>query len=97
MFKPVTDHLGKKYVFIIAAGVGAAGVLFSALLIPDTTRFDLDSEDDRWRRYLLANGWNGELGDGSTPTHKASDVCSLSDEDVSSEGEGPTKGEAERR
>ncbi|CEH17106.1 Inorganic phosphate transporter [Ceraceosorus bombacis] len=78
--------LGLKYVFIIAAGIGAAGVLFSALLIPDTTKFDLDSEDDRWRRYLLANGWNGELGDGSTPTHKASDVAALSDEDVSSEG-----------
>ncbi|PWN45212.1 MFS general substrate transporter [Ceraceosorus guamensis] len=97
VFKPVTDNLGKKYVFIIAAGIGAAGVLFSALLIPDTTKFDLDSEDDRWRRYLLANGWNGELGDGSTPTHKASDVAALSDEDVSSEEGAVSKDDDVRR
>lgn len=73
VFKPVQDHVGKKYVFIIAAAVGVVGSITALVLVPDTTKFDLAEEDEKWRLYLLSNGWNGDLGDGSTVPHKASD------------------------
>ncbi|UZJ56940.1 hypothetical protein CBS101457_006260 [Exobasidium rhododendri] len=74
VFKPVENSIGTRFVFIIAAGIGVIGVLVSFFLIPDTTKFDLATEDEAWRQYLLANGWDGYMGDGSTREHKASDV-----------------------
>jgi MFS family permease len=74
VFKPVVDHLGTRFVFIIAAAIGLLGVLLTAFFIPDTTKFDLAAEDEEWRQYLLANGWDGYMGDGTVRSHKASDV-----------------------
>jgi MFS family permease len=74
VFKPVENSIGTRFVFIIAAGIGAIGVLVSYFLIPDTTKLDLAAEDEAWRQYLLANGWDDMMGDGSTQEHKASDL-----------------------
>lgn len=77
VFKPVQDNVGTRFIFIVAAGIGVVGVIVSYLLIPDTTKFDLAAEDEAWRQYLLANGWDGYMGDGSTKEHKASDGPNL--------------------
>jgi MFS family permease len=73
VFKPV-QTLGKKYIFIVAACVGVVGAATAFFLIPDTAKFNLAEEDEKWRQYLLANGWDGYMGDGTTATHKASDI-----------------------
>lgn len=73
VFKPVQNSIGTRYVFIIAAGIGAVGVIVTAVFVPDTTKFDLAAEDEEWRQYLLSNGWDGYMGDGSVEQHKASD------------------------
>ncbi|KAK0542651.1 Plasma membrane permease, mediates uptake of glycerophosphoinositol and glycerophosphocholine, partial [Tilletia horrida] len=85
-FRPIQDHLGKRWTYIIAAIIGVLGILVAFFFVPDTTKFDLEAEDEAWRQYLLANGWNDQMGDGSTPEHLASDVV------VVDEGDG--KGEA---
>ena len=50
------------------------GVLVAFFFVTDTTKSDLAEEDERWRQYLLKNGWNGLMGDGSAPEHLASDL-----------------------
>lgn len=77
--------------FIIAAGVGVIGCLISFFLVPDTTRFDLAAEDEKWRQYLVAHGWDGLMGDGTVREHRATDVVApspslLDDADRSSDG-----------
>jgi MFS family permease len=91
VFKPVEDNIGIRYVFIIAAGIGLLGCLLTFFFIPDTTKFDLAAEDEAWRQYLLSNGWDGVMGDGTTKSHKASEVVDslgphtrLQDEEVHS-------------
>lgn len=54
--------------------MGVLGCLISFLFVPDTTKFNLAAEDEKWRQYLIANGWDGFMGDGTVPQHKASDV-----------------------
>ncbi|KAE8227880.1 hypothetical protein CF326_g7210 [Tilletia indica] len=76
VFRYVQDHYGKKWPFIIAAIVGLVGIVIAYFFVLDTTKFDLEAEDEAWRQYLLANGWNHEMGDGSSmgPSHLASEV-----------------------
>ncbi|CAD6903609.1 unnamed protein product, partial [Tilletia controversa] len=75
-FRPIQDSLGKKWIFIIAAIVGVLGIIIAYFFVPDTTKLDFETEDEAWRQYLLANGWNHEMGDGSSvgPSHLASDM-----------------------
>lgn len=82
VFKPVQNSIGTRYVFIISAGIGLIGVTLTYFLIPDTTEFDLENEDKSWRQYLLQNGWDGYLGDGTVKNHKASDVVNSLGEDL---------------
>ncbi|KAE8209042.1 hypothetical protein CF327_g6929 [Tilletia walkeri] len=76
VFRPIQDHLGKKWTFIIAAIVGVLGIIIAHFFVVDTTKLDLEAEDEAWRQYLLANGWNHEMGDGTSmgPSHLASEV-----------------------
>lgn len=74
VFKPVENSIGIRYIFIIAAGIGLIGVALTFFFIPDTTEFDLANEDELWRQYLLKNGWDGYMGDGTVKDHKASDI-----------------------
>ncbi|KAK0517799.1 Plasma membrane permease, mediates uptake of glycerophosphoinositol and glycerophosphocholine, partial [Tilletia horrida] len=71
VFRPIQDNLGKKWTFIIAAIVGLVGVVIAYIFVPDTTQLDFEAEDEAWRAYLLSQGWNHEMGDGSGPEHLA--------------------------
>lgn len=51
--------------------------MLSFLLIPDTTKFNLAEEDEKWRQYLLQHGWNGLMGDGSVAEHRAADFATI--------------------
>lgn len=64
-FTPIQTHLGKKWVFIISALLGLTGIALVYFCIPETTKFDLAEEDRAWLQYLVDNGWEGDIGDGS--------------------------------
>lgn len=64
-FTRIQTHLGNNWTFIIAAIIGAVGVLFAVVFVKDTTRKDLQSEDEIWIEYLKEKGWKGDMGDGS--------------------------------
>lgn len=40
----------------------------------DKTADDLAKEDEDWRQYLVSQGWQGEMGDGSGELRRAEDV-----------------------
>jgi hypothetical protein len=63
-FTPIQNNLGKKWTFIIAAICGVAGILVTYFLVPNATGEDLKFNDERFRAYLVANGWDGEMGEG---------------------------------
>lgn len=62
-FTPIQNGLGKKWTFIIAAIVGVVGVLVTWVFVPNVTGADLAVEDERFRAYLVARGWEGEMGE----------------------------------
>ncbi|CAO1639001.1 unnamed protein product [Sympodiomycopsis kandeliae] len=62
IFQPIQDSAGKKYTFIVAAGIGVIGMLIAWFLLIDTTKLDLEQEDKEWNRYLVQNGWTGVIG-----------------------------------
>lgn len=62
-FKPIQDNLGKQYTFIIAAVCGVVGILVTYFFIPDITGEDLSLEDEKFRAYLVSNGWDGQMGE----------------------------------
>lgn len=64
-FTPIQTHLGKKWVFLISAMLGLIGIVLVYFFIPETTKFDLAEEDRAWLQYLVDNGWEGEVGDGT--------------------------------
>ncbi|GAC71668.1 glucose dehydrogenase [Moesziomyces antarcticus T-34] len=65
VFSPIQIHAGKRWVFIISAILGLIGIALVYFFIPETTRFDLADEDRAWLQYLVDNGWDGDIGDGS--------------------------------
>lgn len=62
-FTPIQTNLGKRWTFIIAAICGVAGILVTYFLVPNVTGEDLRYQDDRFRAYLVAHGWDGEMGE----------------------------------
>ncbi|KAI0121370.1 general substrate transporter [Xylariales sp. AK1849] len=62
-FTPIQNNLGKRWTFIIAAICGVTGVVVTRLFIRDLKGDDLTKEDERFRAYLVANGWEGEMGE----------------------------------
>lgn len=63
VFTPIQNNLGKKWTFIIAAICGVVGVLVTFFFIPNLTGGDLAIEDEKFRAYLVAHGWDGEMGE----------------------------------
>ncbi|GAC93404.1 potential glycerophosphoinositol permease [Pseudozyma hubeiensis SY62] len=64
-FIPIQQNLGKRWVFIISAILGVIGIVLVYFCIPEPTKFDLAEEDRAWLQYLVDNGWQGEIGDGT--------------------------------
>ncbi|KAM3071746.1 Plasma membrane permease [Clarireedia jacksonii] len=62
-FTPIQDNLGKKWTFIIAAICGVVGVLVTYFFVDNVTGEDLSVRDEKFRAYLVANGWQGEMGE----------------------------------
>lgn len=73
-FTPIQIHLGKRYTFIVAACCGVVGMALAFFFVEDKTNDDLAKEDEEFRRYLVANGWNGWMGDGSEGVKEAKDL-----------------------
>lgn len=63
VFTPIQTNLGNKWTFIIAAICGVVGVLVTYFFIPNVTGEDLAIEDEKFRAYLVAHGWVGEMGE----------------------------------
>ena len=63
VFTPIQTNLGKRWTFIIAAICGVVGVLVTFFFVPNITGADLAIEDEKFRAYLVANGWDGEMGE----------------------------------
>ena len=76
VFTPIQIHLGKKWTFIIAAICGIVGILTTFFFVPDLTGDDLAIEDEKFRAYLVAHGWDGEMGE--------EDLKALADEGIPS-------------
>ncbi|KDN40344.1 MFS general substrate transporter [Tilletiaria anomala UBC 951] len=102
-FLPIQKNLGKPATFYFSAGIGVLGILIAWFFVVDTAKLDLAMEDEEWRQYLLANGWNGYMGDGTVPEHNASDfvpslaasskatreeMCDLEDAEQAQDAEG---------
>ncbi|KAF3020678.1 Plasma membrane permease, mediates uptake of glycerophosphoinositol and glycerophosphocholine [Neopestalotiopsis sp. 37M] len=62
-FTPIQTNLGKRWTFIIAAICGITGVVVTRIFVRDLRGEDLREEDERFRAYLIANGWDGEMGE----------------------------------
>ncbi|KAG0650541.1 Glycerophosphodiester transporter GIT1 [Hyphodiscus hymeniophilus] len=62
-FTPIQLHLGKRWTFIIAAVCGVVGIAVTYFFVEDLTGADLRVRDDEFRAYLVANGWDGEMGE----------------------------------
>ncbi|CBQ73177.1 related to GIT1-Glycerophosphoinositol transporter also able to mediate low-affinity phosphate transport [Sporisorium reilianum SRZ2] len=83
-FTPIQAHLGKKWVFIISAILGTIGIVLVYFCIPETTNFDLAEEDRAWLAYLVENGWQGEIGDGTEGVTDAQNaIARVKDSDAS--------------
>ncbi|KAI2629478.1 metabolite transport protein GIT1 [Xylaria nigripes] len=63
VFGRIQDNLGKRWTFIIAAIAGLSGILVTWLFVPNLTKDDLQKNDDKFRAYLVANGWYGLMGE----------------------------------
>lgn len=62
-FTPIQNNLGKRWTFIVAAICGVVGILVTRFFVRDLRGEDLQFEDQRFRAYLVAHGWEGEMGE----------------------------------
>jgi MFS family permease len=62
-FTPIKNNLGKRWTFIVAAICGVVGILVTYLFVPEPSGEDLKFRDEQFRAYLVANGWDGEMGE----------------------------------
>lgn len=53
----------RRWTFIIAAICGVSGILVTYFFVPDLTGVDLADEDAKFMKYLVDNGWEGEIGE----------------------------------
>ena len=63
VFSPIADNLGQRWTFIIAAICGVSGVLVTYFFIPNISGDDLAEGDEKFRKYLVDNGWVGVMGE----------------------------------
>ncbi|MCJ1395630.1 hypothetical protein MMC18_008516 [Xylographa bjoerkii] len=73
-FTPIQNNLGKRWTFIVAAICGVAGILVTFFFVKDVKGDDLANEDEAFRAYLVAHGWDGEMGED--------DLKALADEGI---------------
>ncbi|KAL2216608.1 major facilitator superfamily domain-containing protein [Thermoascus aurantiacus ATCC 26904] len=62
-FTPIQENLGKKWTFIVAAICGVVGVLVTWFFVPYISGEDLKFRDEKFRAYLVSQGWDGEMGE----------------------------------
>lgn len=62
-FTPIQANLGKRWTFIVAAICGVLGIAVTWFFVKDVRGDDLANEDERFRAYLVGNGWVGEMGE----------------------------------
>lgn len=62
-FTPIQNHLGKRWTFIIAAICGVVGIMVTFFFVENLSGEDLGKRDERFRAYLVNNGWDGEMGE----------------------------------
>lgn len=79
-FKPIQEHLGKKWTFIIAAICGVLGVLVTFFFVEDISGDDLAIRDERFRQFLADNGWKGELGEDDLQKRAVGDAITTETE-----------------
>lgn len=63
VFRPIENNLGKKWTFIIAAICGLVGILVTWIFVPNVTGDDLAINDEKFRAFLVSNGWSGVMGE----------------------------------
>ena len=89
---PIEKNLGKKWTFIVAAICGVVGILVTWILVPNITGDDLKHNDEKFREFLVANGWNGEMGEddlqapATAPPTATHELSSATDEPASKSG-----------
>lgn len=47
----------------MAAICGLAGILVTWVFVPNVTGEDLGQRDEKFRQYLVDNGWDGMMGE----------------------------------
>ncbi|KAH8165401.1 hypothetical protein CIB48_g2858 [Xylaria polymorpha] len=63
VFTRIQENLGKRWTFIISAIAGLSGILVTWFFVPNITGEDLQKSDEKFREYLVANGWDGAMGE----------------------------------
>ncbi|KAH3683417.1 hypothetical protein WICPIJ_005636 [Wickerhamomyces pijperi] len=63
IFTPLQQKHGKKSTFYLSGAVALIGAVVVYFGVPDYSDKDLDFLDEEFNDYLLANGWNGEVGE----------------------------------
>ncbi|KAI5474595.1 MFS transporter [Pseudohyphozyma bogoriensis] len=61
-FLRIRTNVGTGWPFIMAAIVGAVGMIISFFFIRNDISGDLGEEDERFNKFLAAQGWTGERG-----------------------------------
>jgi MFS family permease len=84
-FTPIQNNLGKRWTFIVAAICGVAGILVTYFFVENLTGDDLAERDEQFRAYLVANGWEGEMGEADLKALAQDGPQSGRTEDVASE------------
>ncbi|KAK8135558.1 hypothetical protein PG984_003498 [Apiospora sp. TS-2023a] len=56
---------GNQVAFLIGSGFAVLGALIALFVIPEVSR-RLDDDDQAWKQYLQANGWEANWGDHVT-------------------------------
>ncbi|KAM5374809.1 hypothetical protein ACJZ2D_006303 [Fusarium nematophilum] len=56
---------GNQVAFLIGSAFAVLGAIVAFFVIPDVSR-RLEDDDEAWKAYLIANGWNATWGDSET-------------------------------
>lgn len=56
---------GNQVAFLIGSAFAVLGAIIAYFVIPDVSR-RLEDDDEAWKVYLAANGWDATWGDSET-------------------------------
>lgn len=71
VFSPIRAAAGPASTFYVAGGIGVLGCAVYYFL-PDGGQLDLRAEDEEFERYLVANGYEGLMGETKRETSQIS-------------------------